>query len=325
MASIYKHKSGWRAQVRRQGLPVKTKLFGSKQDAERWAYRVETAVSQDGFLDLEEAKRTTLAEALDRYEREETCLKKSADVERYRIGAWKRDPLANRVLSSIRSSDIAAWRSAKEKAGAAPSTIKNSLNIISRVFAVAATDWGMEGLRNPVRNVRMPKARPGRERRLELGEEDRLLEACEGSPLPYLRSLFVVAIETGMRQGELLGLMRSDINGNRACLHQTKNGERRIVPLSSRVLAALEAIPVSLDGRVFPVSRWQLRHFWEDACRQAGVEDLRWHDLRHEATSRLFERGLSTEQVMKVTGHKTHAMLARYTHLKDDAILVLLG
>ncbi|MEM9670683.1 MAG: hypothetical protein AAF950_17335 [Pseudomonadota bacterium] len=112
MASIYKHKNGWRAQVRRQGLPIKTKSFRSKQEAERWAYRVETAVTQDGFLDLEEAKRTTLAEALDRYELEETCLKKSPDVERYRIGAWKRDPLANRVLSSIRSSDIAAWRSA---------------------------------------------------------------------------------------------------------------------------------------------------------------------------------------------------------------------
>ena len=200
--------------------------------------------------------------------------------------------------------------------------IRNMLTIISQVYKAAASEWGMEDLRNPVQGVRLPKMRPGRDRRLEPGEEERLLEVCG---CVWLRAAIIVSIETGLRRGELLSLRRSDIQGSMALLRTTKNGHARAVPLSSKAKAALDSLPVSVDGTVLPLTALVLDWRWRTALKRADITGLRWHDLRHEAVSRLFEKGLTTEEVMQVSGHRTYSQLARYTHLRSANLLTKLG
>jgi integrase len=188
--------------------------------------------------------------------------------------------------------DIAVWRNGRAAAGKAPTTIKNALTIISQVYQVAGTEWGMQGLQNPVRGVRMPRNRPARDRRLEPGEEEILLAGCDAAGHPLLRPVVSWALETAMRQGEILGIEARSIRGNVAYLPDTKTTRARSVPLSSRALRIIQELAVPLRGPIFRIGQDGLEYYWRKACRIAGIVDLRFHDLRHEATSRLFELGL---------------------------------
>ncbi len=325
MATLQRRGTRWRAQVRRQGLPPLSKTFEKHEDAKRWAQNVEGRLAVGEVLDLSEARRTTLGEALERYLAEVTPLKKGAKQERVRIQAWLRDPLAGRPLASIRSMDIAAWRNDRNAAGRAPTTVRNALTIISQVYQVAGTEWGLQGLQNPVRGVRMPRSRPARDRRLELGEEERILGGCDAAGQPLLRPIVIWAIETAMRQGEILALEARSLRGNVAYLRDTKTTRARSVPLSTRALRVLEGLAVPLRGPLFPITQDSLEYFWRKALRRADIEGLRFHDLRHEATSRLFERGLDSMEVMAITGQSTTDMLKRYTHFRAANLAAKLG
>lgn len=324
MATITKRGGRWVVQVRRKGLKSVNRTFPTKPEADKWARQIEGRMASDDWTDLSEAKRTTLAEALRRYEAERTPAKKGAKQEHLRIAAWLKHELAARPLGSVRSQEIAAYRTAMVKAGKAPTTIRNALTIISQVYELARTEWGMPGLVNPVRGVRMPKARQGRDRRLEPGEEPRLFAACQEKGIG---GAVRFAIETAMRQGELLALRWCDVKGNVAHVRDSKTGDARSVPLSSRALAVLKALPASLDrkARIFPWSAHSLDHRFRRACQAAEIVGLRWHDLRHEAVSRLFERNLDALEVASVSGHKTLAMLKRYTHHRAERLAAKLG
>lgn len=131
-----------------------------------------------------------------------------------------------------------------------------------------------------------------------------------------------------MRRGEILGLQWSNVNLERrvALLAVTKNGESRGLPLSSRAVAILRALPVSPNDRVFgDLTKEALKESFKHAVRRAGIAGLRLHDLRHEATSRFFEKGLNVMEVASVTGHKTLQMLKRYTHLNVVDLAARLG
>jgi integrase len=325
MATIQRRGARWRVQIRRQGLWPLSKTFDKHEDATRWAQTVEGRLALGVILDLSEARRTTLEEALERYLAEATPFKKGAKQERVRIEAWLRDPLARRPLASIRSIDIAAWRNERVAAGKAPTTVRNALTIISQVFQIAGTEWGMQGLQNPVRGVRMPRSRPARDRRLDPGEEDKVLAGCDAAGQPVVRPIVIWALETAMRQGEILALEARSIRGNVAYLHDTKTTRARSVPLSSRALHVLDELPVPLRGPLFPITQDSLEYFWRKALRLAGIEGLRFHDLRHEATSRVFERGLNSMEVMAITGHSTADMLKRYTHFRAVDLAAKLG
>ncbi|MHB8562414.1 MAG: site-specific integrase [Acidiferrobacteraceae bacterium] len=179
----------------------------------------------------------------------------------------------------------------------------------------------MESLRNPVELVRKPKLPPGRDRRLQEGEEQRLLAAVnDQGRTPWMAPLVRMALETAMRMGELLTLRweRVDLIRKTAYLPETKNGSPRTVPLSPTAIALLKAMPRDLSGRVFPLTQSAVEQAWQRATQRADIEGLRFHDLRHEATSRLFEKGFSLMEVAAITGHKTLQMLKRYTHLRAE-------
>ena len=205
----------------------------------------------------------------------------------------------------------------------------------------------MESLQNPVKAISLPGPSRKRDRRLEGDEEVRLLAALRKGRNPFAAPTAEFAIETGMRQGEILGLCWEDVDMNKhvAFIEDTKNGESRAVPLSSRALTVLNTLHRPKEGgRIFRISQDGLvrgfaracergRSAYLAECEQSGdvpqpgmLEDLRFHDLRHEATSRLFERGdFGVMEVAAITGHKTLHMLKRYTQLRAEDLARKLG
>jgi len=351
MASFYKRGARWEVRIRRKGYAPQHATLPRLRDAKIWARKVEQEMDAGRWLDQAEAESTTLYDALTRYARDVTPGKKGSARELRRIGWWKQHVLAYKTLAAIRGRDLAAYRAWREDKGAASNTIRLELALIGHLYTVARRRWGMEGLINPVQNIEMPRGSSARERRLLDGEETALLEACErrdwhdGARAGWLAPIVRFAIETGMRQGEILGLRWSDIVLKRriARLGDTKSGDPRTVPLSTRALAVLRAVPHAADGRVFPAGSDNVQRAFRRAVERARerfvaqskgahrkpdarfLTDLRFHDLRHEAVSRLFERGLDAMEVASISGHKTMQMLRRYTHLRAERLADKLG
>ncbi len=337
---------GWQGQVRRRGYPVQTCTFRTFRDAEVWAATIESEIGRGVFVARAEAEATTLCDALARYRAEVTPHKRGAEQERSRIAAWQRHPLGRRCLATIRGKDIASYIREREAGGVGANTIRLELAVISHLFAVARSRWGMESLSNPVQVVRgaRPRLPHGRDRRLLAGEEPRLLAACAAYG-GTVSDTVVIALATAMRRGEIAGMRWEHVDRAARVLlvPVTKTGGPRRVPLSSRALSVLDGLARRSDGYVWGIRADSItqaftravaagRRAYEDECAAAGetpaprmLAGLRFHDLRHEATSRLFERGLNPMEVSAITGHKTLQMLKRYTHLRAEDLVDKLG
>lgn len=331
MASIIPRKDqdgitvGWQAQIRRQGFPSQSKTFERRAQALAWARQVEGEMDK-GIFTSPLADERTLSDLLARYLIEVTPGKRGATPERYRIEGLMRDSLSSIKIASITGKDLAAWRD-QRAAEVAPATVNRDLTVLSHVFEIARKEWGIS-IKNPCRDIR--RLRPGRprDRRLVDGEEAKLLAAIDEGRNPWLKPVVLFALETAMRQGEIVGLTWADIDLEKpwAKIREAKNGEARVVPLSTRAVAVLQSIQKK-DRRcaVFQTSGEAVKQSFSRACKRAEIEDFRFHDLRHEATSRLFEKGLNPMQVAAITGHKTLQMLKRYTHLRAEDLVKLLG
>ena len=330
MATIRKLRNRWQAQVRRRGVPPRAKSFDKRSDAERWARDLEAEADRSGWVaDTRLAERTTLGELLARYRDEITPTKRSASTERARLEGMIRRDISCRVIAKLTSAHLASYRDERLQS-VAPATVVRELNTIAHALKIAQREWGVFLPRNPAELVRRPKVANGRTRRLEAGEEQRLLDGCDQGRTRLLRPLLILAIETAMRRGELLGLRWSDVDLQRRTVHleQTKNGDSRDVPLSTRATRELEQLatdPKRQPERVFPMSPNSVRLAFERLRVRAGLTGLRLHDLRHEAVSRLFERGLNVAEVAAISGHKELRMLARYTHLRAADLVQRLG
>jgi integrase len=164
---------------------------------------------------------------------------------------------------------------------------------------------------------------------LREGEEARLLAACDLGRNRWLKPLIILALETAMRRGELVGLLweHVDLEKRVAHLPQTKNGDSRDVPLSQRATATLATLAQDRGDRklVLPLSGNATRLAWEHLRVRAECDGLHFHDLRHEAVSRLFERGLNVVEVAAISGHRELKMLQRYTHLRAVDLVARLG
>ena len=334
MAYFRRRSGAWEASIEKKGFPRISRTFDTKGEAETWAATVESEIGRGVFVSRKEAENTTLAEALDRYEREVSSEKKGKRREKSRIDRWRIHPVGKRPLAQIQGKDIAAYRDARLKE-VAPNTVRLELALLSHLFTIAVKEWGMAGLVNPVMQIRKPKLPRGRDRRLLPGELERIVFSSES---PILSDVVRFAIETGMRRGELSGMtwQMVDLKKRTVTLQETKNGEKRVVPLSTEAVRILSGLLQRIDGEVWgmePDSITQAylravsraRKAYEKECEKKGEKpdpgylvDLTFHDLRHEATSRLFEKGFDTMEVRTITGHKTLQMLARYTHLRAE-------
>ena len=318
---------GWQAKIRKKGFPSQTKVFRTKADAQAWAASVEGEMVRGLWRDRSEAEGTTLKECIERYLSEVTPHKKNGHPEELKLQQWLRRPIACRFMSAIRGRDVAEVIKDMEGEGKAGNTIRLHLAVLSHLFKVAKTEWGMEAISNPVESVRKPRLPQGRERRLVGNEEERLLDACRVDENPDIIYIVQFAIETAMRRAEICGLRWENVNlpGRVALLPDTKNGTVRRVPLSSIAVSVLTALPRRLDGLVWDAKPDTVTRSFERACRRAAITGLTFHDLRHEATSRMFEKGLNPMQVAAITGHKTLQMLKRYTHLRAEDLAKMLG
>jgi integrase len=317
----------YHVQVRKKGHPTQTRTFMYEKDAIRWGKETEIAIERGLFFDRSVAERTTLSSLIKKY-REEVLPEKRG---RSLASALRQLDAAfgQYAISSITSEMISKHRNDRLKTVSA-STTKKEINLLSKLFDLAGKEWGIPIAANPCAMVSRPIEPKGRDRRLEDGEEVRLIKACqESESAPELVAIVQLALETGARLGELLKLRWQDINlvKRTAKLLDTKNGEDRVIPLSSKALEVFKSLPRHISGRVF--WRWaasdSFNKTWTRACLRAEINDLKFHDLRHEAVSRLFEKGLNSMEAASISGHKTLAMLKRYTHLRAEDLANKLG
>jgi integrase len=324
MASFEKRSGNWRAIVQREGHGRITRTFDTKAQAEAWAATIESEIARGLFVSQTQAENTTLDDLLNRYEREIVSTKKGAQIERYRLNRFRESPLARRSVASIRGADLAIWRDHRLKE-VSPATVGREMNILGHVFETARKEWGI-AIANPIRDIRRPPAPNARTRRLVDDEPAHLLMAA-ATYGGEIGPLITWAIETAMRRGEIAAMRWEHVDRKARVLliPETKNGTPRRVPLSTTALAVLDALPRRIDGQVWGMRADSISQAFERVCEAAGIEGLTFHDLRHEATSRLFEKGLHPMQVAAITGHKTLQMLKRYTHLRAEDLVGMLG
>lgn len=209
------------------------------------------------------------------------------------------------------------------KRAISPASVNRELAVLRHLLRLAE-EWGYI---DKVPKIRLGKESEGRLRFLSEEEAVRLLQACEESRNPYLKTIVTTALHTGMRRGEILGLTwdRVDFSRGVLLLEKTKSGRRREVPMNQAVYAALSALPgLKEKGLVFcrgDGAAWgKIRTAFDTACERAKIEDFRFHDLRHTCASWLIQRGRSLKEVQELLGHRTFAMTLRYAHLSPDRL-----
>ena len=321
MATIYKRGKRWHAIIRRKGMKRVAKPFDSRRDAEIWARSIESTYDRGIVVDIEKAGKDTLSTLFERYQLETAETKRNSRCELYMLKILDKE-LGFLTLSRLTQEIIAQFRDNMLNSKS-PSTVRNYLHLLSAVVNRAITEWGYELPYNPVRRVKKPTVRNARDRRLESAEEVRLLNAAANSQNPMVKQLIIVALETAMRLGEILSLEWDNIRFEQreAFLPHTKNGKTRKVPLTSVAVETLRSVERKEgEDRVFywwcgPES---VHNMWARLIKRAGIFDLRFHDLRHEATSRFAEAGMDILRISAITGHSSLQMLKRYTHFRTS-------
>lgn len=334
MAYIQQRGDYWRAQVRRKGHKPVYRTFDTRRQAEKWARHVESEIDAGVFIDRSEAEHTTLDVALTRYASEILPAKAHPAQEGGYIKRWKKHHLAYRMLASLRGVDFARYRDTRLAEGKSQDTVRIELQIVSHLFEIARKEWGMEGLMNPLKNIRKPGAGPARDRRLEAGEYEAIKGYLDGCGNAYAAAAFDLAIETSLRQGKLFALRWEWADLTARLLHipaevrrASNKGVPAVVPLTRHardVLIALQSRDGRKEGLILDTTANAVICVWKRAMAALKIENLRWHDLRHEAASRLFEKGLHPIEVASITGHKSMQMLKRYTHLRPTDLLAKL-
>jgi len=237
-------------------------------------------------------------------------------------------------ISKVDKSSVITLRDDLLKMGRSGETINHYFNTISKLFQMLNDEWDLD-IANPIKGIKRMPPSQGRTKRVKVELESLLLSACDHLSLPLLHSIIQFAIQTGMRRGEIMGLSWVDIDlpNRKAYLHQTKNGEPRQVPLTRQAMAVLESLSRN-EEKIFPMGLDALRSqfkrlkaYAKDQWNGVGInpfDDLRFHDLRHEALSRLSDAGLNVIELSHISGHRTLGMLKRYTHPSHEAIFLKL-
>ena len=333
MAYIRQRKGRWTVAIRhRRGQQI-YKTFIKKSDALRFMNETETQIQTNRYRDISEASKTTLKIVIQRYVRE--IIKDKADKkrERSKYNVILRSDICNKTLTELRTSDFAKFRDQRLEIGITNSTINRELSAMRVAIQTSIDEWDCWLPENPVKSSIKLTENPARERRLRDGEYEKLMVACKrhtkwSSPSIYWCPAINWAIETGMRLSEQLSLswQNLDLNKRTAFLPAeiTKTKRSRTVALTDKALEVLKEIPRHINGKVFPMSLNYHNRGWRALCKRADIVGLRWHDLRREAISRMFERGLSITEVQSLSGHLTLQMLSTYTTHEAEKLAIKL-
>ncbi len=344
MATIQKRvlKNGdvsYRAQVRVKGRPSETATFKRLTDARDWAQQTEADIKRGKYFNTAEAKKRTLTEAIDRY-CSEVLVHRKNPVNQMTYLRWWKQRIGVYTLADITSALIVEQRNVlvgsenRFKRSIGTATANRYIQSLGHLFTVARKEWGWVS-ENPVSNITKYKESRGRVRFLSDEERKKLLQACENSENKYLFTIVILALSTGARKNEILSLQWNDVDLNRGqiILHETKNGDRRVIPLQGYALELMrrqasvkvlycdyvfpsKKVTKGLDGK-FVYQPIDIRTAWENVIKNAHITDFRFHDLRHSAASYLAMNGASLTEIAEVLGHKTLQMVKRYAHLSE--------
>ena len=323
---------GYRAKVRLKGFPSESATFERKTDAKEWAKQTEASIRQGRHFKTAEAKKHTLGDLIDRYlrEMEKKNPKRFADIKT--LLRWWKGEIGVYLLSDVSRSLIIEQRDkllntkGRNVERRSNSTVNRYMTALGNAFTVATNEW--EWIHeNPMRKISKLSEPRGRVRFLDDEERERLLEACKASSNPHLHTLVVLALSTGARHGELINLRWSDVDWQRRVitLHDTKNKERRLLPLVHYALELMEthskvrniASDLVFPSPSNPQKPWDSRSVWEATLKRANIQNFRFHDLRHSCASYLAMNGASLAEIAEVLGHKTLQMVKRYAHLSE--------
>jgi integrase len=328
-------KVSYRASVRLKGHKSKTATFLKRADAVTWGQETETKIRQSKYFPgrLIESRKYSLSDLLDRYKSE--VLPRKRDKNQLGQLEWWKVQLGEYKLKDLTPSLIASLRDklTKEKSertgrNRTPATVNRYLALLSHACTIAIKEWQWMAV-NPVIQISKPKEAQGRTRFLSDDERERLLVACKSSESIHLFPIVTLALSTGMRRGEILGITweNVDLQNRRITLLMTKNGERRVVPLVGKAYELIKNLYLKLEPEIKdlvfpspnnPMQPINIRTAWETAIRKAKIEGFRFHDLRHSTASYLAMNGASLLEIADILGHKTLQMVKRYSHLSED-------
>jgi integrase len=330
MASIKKLPSGaWRALIRIKGYPPKSGTFRTKAQAERWAISTEDQIRSGSFRDTSAAENRLLRDHLAWYlevltpRKAPSALKR--ETSRIRILSESK-ALKNCTLATLTTDAVLRYIDGRKNDGVSSDTIIKELGTLSH-----ALDAGVSLLRislprgeNPVKQARellkytrSLRVNPSRDRRLLPDEEKKLL----GGLHPLMQAVVVLLLESGMRREELCKAQHKQIQNSTLHIPETKTDKSRTIPLSPIALETIRSLPKRDDDLLIGMRPDSITQAFNRACKRLGISDLRVHDLRHEATSRFFERGFSIPEVALITGHSDWASLKRYTQLRPQDLV----
>jgi integrase len=289
------------------------------------------------FIERGPSAKTLFSAALDRYLSEVTPTKRPTTQRAEKTKAIPlREFFGKYSLAGVTAELVSKFRDKRLDQGKKPNTVRLELALISHLFTTAIREWGIGLNHNPVSMVRKPSPGAGRDRRISATEERRLRKEILKHSNPMLGWIFEIAIETGMRSSEITGLKLSQLNIKRRVvrLSVTKNDEARTVPLTDTACKAFGAAlanplrPEDCDliffgepGRLGVRNAYNFNKAWLRIKDAVGLKSLHFHDLRHEAVSRLVEGGFSDQEVSAISGHKSMQMLKRYTHLRAEDLV----
>lgn len=333
MATITSRGDGWQARVRRQPQRAITRTFKRKIEAERWAAETEAKILAGRYQDERETARTTMVELFDWYV--VTILPGHADPENdlSRLKPLRAYFGVTGVLA-VTAFQIVDYALARLKADKAPGTVRRELGLLSDIFACGMTFQRVVLQANPVtaaltiiRKRRLVPPAAKRSRRLGPGELQRLCQVPHTKPTQIVEAM-LFAIEAPMRESEIAGMRRDRVDWERSVYYldrakmDYKTGQRgRVVPLSPLALEVLASLPVREDGKLWAFGKGSaISLAFRRTRKAASIEDLHFHDLRHEGASIYGDRGYNVFKLMAVTGHKDVRSVQRYTHLDPEKI-----
>ena len=314
MATIRSRNNKYQVLVRMHGISI-SKTFTKKVHAQQWAKSTEVAIESGQYS---ESLELTVKDALIEYQQSKLSHDKRSHPHIKNaisgLGKYKAD--------SILSSQLVTYRNNRLKTHS-HQTVKHELSMVLRSLRWARDELGHADIKIPT--VKMPSIPRGRDRRISPKEEYDLLDALRLTS--NVQSIVSLAIETGMRRSEIINMRWSDIKVKNRTLHipQTKTDTPRTIPLSSRAIRILNTLQTNISGRVFEIAADSISQAFKRACKRANIDNLRFHDCRHEAVTRFFEMGLNVMEVAAISGHKDLRMLQRYTHLRAEDLAKKLG
>lgn len=325
MASIRNRNGKWQVQIRRASQRPISRTFILRKDAVQWARELERQADRGDLpKDARTLRQLSLGDLVRRYRDSVSVHKAGYENECIVLGAFLRHSICTKRLSELRPEDFAEYRDERLRT-IKPTTLKRQLNPLHHMFEVARDEWGLPIRTNPLRKLKIRLVDKARERRLRPGELDQLLSANSQCRNKLIGAIILFGLATAMRRGEMLAMRWADYDPGRKALviPQSKNGMARVIPLSQSAMAILNRLPRG-EERVFPITANSLRLAWSRILNRAGISDLHFHDLRHEAISVFFEQGLSVPEVALISGHKNMKQLFRYAHAVHQAVLAKL-